>query len=267
MANEALVTVKSLLSQENIKIKFQEILHEKAAGFTANLAVMVNNNTALAKCEPLSVVSAAIISASLDLPLDPNLGFAYIIPYGDKAQFQIGYKGFTQLAMRSGQYKNIGVVEVYEGQLLSENPLKGEYEFDWTAKKSDTIIGYAAYFSLLNGFEKTEYWAVDKVKAHGQRFSQTYKKGYGLWKDDFDSMGRKTVLKRLLSKWGILSIEMQNAVKYDQSVINDPNNPDDITYVDVTEQKSFNEDEKIEAKKATVAEKVGAENKGGKLEF
>lgn len=212
-------TVKSLLSQANVKSKFEEILRDRANAFTANLAVMVNNNAALSKCDPMSVISAAVVAASLDLPIDPNLGFAHIVPYGEKAQFQIGFKGFIQLAMRSGQYSRIGVTEIYEGQLLDENPLTGEYTFDFKAKKSETIIGWAAYFKTVNGFEKTLYWPVEKIKKHGLRFSQTFKKGFGLWKDDFDSMAAKTVLKALLSKWGVLSTEMQNAVKFDQGVV------------------------------------------------
>ena len=212
-------TVKHLLSQTNVKSKFEEILRDRANAFTANLAVMVNNNAALMKCDPMTVISAAVVAASLDLPIDPNLGFAHIVPYGDKAQFQIGYKGFIQLAMRSGQYSRIGVTEIYDGQLIDENPLTGEYVFDFKAKKSETIIGWAAYFKTLNGFEKTMYWSVEKIKKHGIRFSQTYKKGFGLWKDDFDAMASKTVLKALLSKWGILSTEMQNAIRFDQGVV------------------------------------------------
>jgi len=243
MENKPSITVKSLLSQDNVKARFKEVLQDKAAGFTANLAVMVNNNTALSKCDPMSIISAAVVSASLDLPLDPNLGFAAIVPYKckvkenniekwvDKAQFQMMYKGFIQLAMRSGQYKTIGSTPIYEGQLISENPLSGEYIFDFSIK-SDKIIGYAAYFKLLNGFEKTIYWNIDKIKSHGLKFSKSFQKEYGLWIDDFDSMAIKTVLKLLLSKWGVLSIEMQKAVKLDQSVINDDETIEDIDYVD-----------------------------------
>lgn len=214
-------TVKSLLSNQNVKAKFEEILKERAAGFTANLAVMVNNSAALSKCDPMTVVSAAVVAASLNLPLDPNLGFAAVVPFGNQASFQIMYKGLIQLAMRSGQYQTINVTEVYEGELTGENRVTGEYTFDFSAKKSDKIVGYAAYFKLMNGFEKTEYWPVEKIERHGKRYSQTYKKGFGLWKDDFESMARKTVLKSLISRWGILSIEMQNAVKYDQGVVRD----------------------------------------------
>lgn len=247
------LTVKSLLSQDNVKAKFQEVLKEKAAGFTANLAVMVNNTAALQKLDPTSIISAAVVSASLDLPLDPNLGFAAIVPYGDKAQFQIMYKGLIQLAMRSGQYKTIGVTEIYEGELISENRLTGEYIFDFTAKKSDKVIGFAAYFALLNGFEKTVYWPMSQVEAHGKRFSQTFKKGYGLWKDDFISMGKKTVLKNLISKWGILSIEMQRAVKFDQGVIKN-DETEEVEYVDANTIKSFDTDEPITARKVSSEE-------------
>jgi len=243
-------TVKSLLSADNVKAKFTEILKERAAGFTANLAIMVNNSAALSKCDAKTIISAAVVSASLDLPLDPNLGFAAIVPYGDKAQFQIMYKGLIQLAMRSGQYKTIGVTEIYEGELISENRLTGEYVFDFTAKTSDKVIGFAAYFSLLNGFEKTVYWKVDQVEGHGKRFSQTYKKGFGLWKDDFNSMGKKTVLKSLISKWGILSIEMQKAVKFDQGVVKDAET-EDIDYIDAPEEVSFDTDEPVTARKVT----------------
>ena len=252
MSNQQL-TVKSLLSQENVKAKFTEVLKDRAAGFTANLAIMVNNSAALSKCDPMSIISAAVVSASLDLPLDPNLGFAAVVPYGDKAQFQIMYKGLIQLAMRSGQYKTIGVTEIYEGELVSENRLTGEYVFDFTGKKSDKVIGFAAYFSLLNGFEKTVYWPYDQVEGHGKRFSQTYKKGFGLWKDDFTSMGKKTVLKSLISKWGILSIEMQKAVKFDQAVVKD-SDTEDIEYVDAPEQTSFDTDEPVTARKVKADE-------------
>lgn len=224
-------TVKSLLSTDNVKAKFQEILKDRATGFTANLAVMVNNSAQLSKCEPLSVISAAVVSASLDLPLDPNLGFAAIVPFGTSATFQIMYKGFIQLAMRSGQYKTIGVTEIFDGELKSQNRLTGEYEFDFAGKKSEKVIGYAAYFKLINGFKKTIYWPIEQVDKHGKRFSQTYKKGFGLWKDDFDSMAKKTVLKHLISKWGILSIEMQKAVKFDSGVIRDVENGN-VEYID-----------------------------------
>ena len=119
------LSVRNLLSQQNVKAKFEEILKGRAASFTANLAVIVNNNAMLSKCDPMTVISGAVIAASLDLPLDPNLGFAALVPYGQSAQFQVMYKGLIQLAQRSGQYRTMGVTEIYEGQLISENPLTG----------------------------------------------------------------------------------------------------------------------------------------------
>ena len=215
------LSVRNLLSQQNVKAKFEEILKGRAASFTANLAVIVNNNAMLSKCDPMTVISGAVIAASLDLPLDPNLGFAALVPYGQSAQFQVMYKGLIQLAQRSGQYRTMGVTEIYEGQLISENPLTGEYDFDFSAKTSDSVVGYAAYFKLLNGFEKTEYWPVDKVQKHAKKYSKTYARNSGKWVDDFDAMAKKTVIKSLLSKWGVLSIEMQRAVAADQAVVKD----------------------------------------------
>lgn len=211
--------IKTLLASETIKARFTEVLKTDAPSFMANLAVMIHNSDTLSKCDPITVISCAVVSASLKLPLDPNLGYAYIVPYGSKAQFQIGYKGLIQLAIRSGQYATIGVTEIYEGQLLYYNPLTSDCEFDFETQTSDKVIGYAAHFRLLSGFEKTVYWSVAKVKAHGLKFSQTFKKGFGLWVDNFESMAKKTVLKHTLSKWGYLSIEMQAATKYDQAIV------------------------------------------------
>ena len=217
MGNQ-LMSVKGLLSQENVKQKFQEILQGRASGFIANLAVMVNNSEALCKCDPMTVISAAVVSASLDLPLDPNLGMAAIVPYGNKAQFQIMYKGLIQLSLRSGQFKTIGVTEIYDGQLKSENPLTGDFVFDFSVKGVN-VIGYAAYFRLINGFEKTIYWPVEKVKQHGKKYSKTFSNQNGKWNDDFDAMARKTVLKSLLNTWAPKSIEMQRAIVADQAVV------------------------------------------------
>jgi recombination protein RecT len=181
----------------------------------------------------MSIITAAVIAASLDLPLDPNLGYAALVPYNEKqkdgkylkkAQFQIMYKGFVQLGIRSNLYERIGTTPIYEGQLKSENPLTGDYEFDFTVK-SDKIIGYAAYFRLKTGFEKTLYWNTEKVLKHGKRFSKTFKEDKGRWVDDFDAMAEKTVIKALLSKWGILSIEIQKAIKYDQSTVDEDFQP------------------------------------------
>lgn len=231
------LTVKTFFEADNVKKKFADLLGKKAQGFITSVLQVVNSNDLLIKATPESVYNAAATAATLELPINNNLGFAYILPYNQKqkdgtfktvAQFQLGYKGFIQLAQRSGQFKTISATPIYEGQLVGENPLTG-FEFDFTKKKSDVVIGYAAYFALLNGFEKTLYMPIENIKAHANKYSQTAKKGYGLWKDSFDDMAIKTVIKLLLAKFAPLSIEMQKAVIYDQAVIEDNG---EVTYVD-----------------------------------
>jgi recombination protein RecT len=237
------LTVKNLFARDEVRNKFQELLGKRAPGFITSVLQAVASNQLLSKAEPASVYHSAAVAATLDLPLNNNLGFAYIVPYNQSykdeagnwqkkqvAQFQMGYKGFIQLAQRSGQFKTIAATKIFDGQLVESNPLTG-YKFDFTKKDSDKIIGYASFFQLLNGFEKTLYMTVEELKAHGARFSQTAKSGKGLWNDDFEGMAIKTVLKLLLSKFAPLSIEMQKAVITDQAVINDADK-DDVTYVD-----------------------------------
>nr|DAI45059.1 MAG TPA: RecT protein [Caudoviricetes sp.] len=202
------VTIQGLVAQEDIKARFEELLGKKAPGFISSLLAVVNNNKLLAKANPRTVIAAGAMAASLDLPINQNLGFAYIIPYKDEAQFQMGYKGYIQLAMRTGQYQTINAAEVYEGEILKQNRFTGEYEFG--EKTSDKIVGYIAYFKLVNGFEKYLYMSIEEMQAHAKKFSKNYKGGTDKWGlTDFHSMAIKTVLKRLISKYGILSIEMQ----------------------------------------------------------
>ncbi len=237
METESLTT-KSLFAKENVRKKFEEMLGKRANQFITSVLQIASSNELLSKADPMSIYNAAAVAATLDLPLNNNLGFAYIVPYNQKqkdgsykvvAQFQMGYKGFIQLAQRTGQFKTIAATPIYEGQLVSMNPLTG-FEFDFT-KKGEKIIGYAAYFSLINGFEKTLYMTYEEIQKHAGKFSQTYKKGHGLWKDEFDSMALKTIIKLLLSKFAPLSIEMQKATITDQSVINNPDT-EDVTYID-----------------------------------
>lgn len=235
--------IKDLMSSEEVAKRFRDLLGKRAQGFIVSVMQVVSSNDLLKKADPHSVYAAAATAAVLDLPLNNNFGFAYIVPYakddideqGNRirkqfAQFQMGYKGFIQLAQRSGLFKTISVTEVYEGQLIEENPLTG-FAFDFTKKTSNKIIGYASYFELLNGFQKTMYMTKEMAEAHGKKYSQTYKQGFGLWKTDFDTMAMKTVMKLLLSKYAPLSIEMQRAVVADQAVINDIETQD-IEYVD-----------------------------------
>lgn len=240
MSNQ--LTTKTLFEREDVKIKFKEMLGKRATSFITSVLQIAAQNHLLATADPLSIYQAAAVAATLDLPLNQNLGFAYIVPYNQSykdeqgrwqkkqvAQFQMGYKGFIQLAQRSGQFKSIYASAIYAGQIVSENPLEG-YEFDFT-KKSDTVVGYAARFKLLNGYEATWYMSIDQLKKHGGKYSKTFTNDKGLWNTDFEGMATKTVLKLLLSKFAPLSVEMQKAVISDQSVINDADTQD-VTYID-----------------------------------
>lgn len=240
MENNQLATtgtkaVSQFLNQKNVLEKFSELLGTKSQGFIASVISSVNSNDLLKNATNESIYTAALMAATLDLPVNQNLGFAYFIPFNNRktnkqeCQFQIGYKGFIQLAMRSGQFKTIAATPILEGQLISENPLTG-FEFDFK-NKGGQVIGYAAFFSLINGFEKTLYMSIDELKKHGTQYSQTFKKGFGLWNDNFDAMASKTVLKLLLSKYAPLSIEMQKAQIADQSVIKNVDTME-IEYID-----------------------------------
>lgn len=213
-------TLKGLLGTEQVQNRFEELLGKKAPGFVSSLLAVVNNNKLLAKAEPKTVISAGAMAAALDLPINQNLGFAYIVPYGNQAQFQMGYKGYIQLAMRTGQYKNINADVVYEGEIKNVNRFTGEFEFG--ERTSDTVVGYMAYFKLTNGFEKYLYMTLDEMQAHAKRYSKNYKGGTDKWGlTDFHTMAIKTVLKRLLSKYGILSIEMMNGPQLSTALQND----------------------------------------------
>lgn len=229
MTNEITVTPKQLFEQQNVKEKFESILGKKAQGFIVSVINCISDNEMLQKADQNSILFAAANAAVLDLPINPNLGFAYIIPYNKKqkdgtfkqfAQFQIGYKGLIQLAQRSGQLHKIYATAIYEGQLIEENPLDG-FKFDFTKKDSKVVIGYACKFVLMNGFEKVVYMTVQELKTHGTKYSKTFAKGYGLWETDFEVMALKTIIKLTLSKYAPLSTEMQRALITDQSVLND----------------------------------------------
>ena len=234
MATNAIVEVKRALNAEEIKTRFGEILGAKAPQFMASITNAVTGNKYLQNCSTQSIMASAFVAASLDLPIDPNLGRAYIIPYGDKAQFQIGYKGFVELAIRTGKYKDMNAVEIYEDELKEYNPVLGKLTFatDFSqckqreAGETDKIVGYYAYYELLTGFAKGLYMTKQQVINHAERYSQAYKnkKKDSPWFINFDEMAKKTVLKRLLSKWGILSVEMQKAVAEDQKVFEEAGN-------------------------------------------
>lgn len=256
--------LKSMLANDNVKARFKEILGKKAPGFISSIVAVANSNTLLQKAEPQSIMNAAVVAATLDLPINPNLGFAYVVPYGNQAQFQMGWRGFVQLAMRSGQYKTINVNEIYEGEIKKSNRFTGEYEFG--ERSSDKIVGYMAYFSLINGFEKFLYMSKEDCEKHGRKFSQTYKRGTGIWSTDFGSMAKKTVLKMLLSKFGILSIEMQRAQTFDQAIIKDNLAETDIDEAEVSyNDNPDNEEARRNAMKEALQEAEVVDENTGEL--
>jgi recombination protein RecT len=238
------LTVKTLFAKDEVKKKFTEMLGKKAQGFITSVLQIVSQNKLLMEAEPTSIYHSAAVAATLDLPLNNNLGFAYIVPYNQKqpdgtykkvAQFQMGYKGFIQLSQRSGQFRTLNSTDVRQGEIKSHNRLTDEIEFSWIENQAERIklpvIAYVAYFKLLNGFEKLKLMYVDEIKQHGNKYSKTYGNKFGLWTTDFDGMAHKTVTKLLLSKNAPLSIEMQKAIVTDQALINDVDGTD-VTYVD-----------------------------------
>lgn len=243
-----LVALKNALSTDSVKQRFEEMLGKKAPGFITSITNVVSNNALLQKADRNSIILAAATAAALDLPINPNLGYAALIPYQDRkagtcsCQMQVMRNGWVELAQRSGQVIKITNEIVYEGELVKFNRFKDEYEFDETQRKSDKIVGYMAYVKLANGFEKTVFWTMEKCKEHGLRYSQTFKKGYGNWKDDFNGMALKTVLKHLIVKYVPKSLEMQMAIERDQaSLMGDIDNPQ-VVYVDNPNNQSANEE-------------------------
>ena len=180
----SLTKFKGLLDNAGIKKKFDEALGKKAPLFVSNLVTIMSGSDQLQKCEHMSIISSALMAASMDLPLTPGLGFAGIVPFWDsktkafKAQFQVMKKGYIQLAQRSGQFKAINVAPVYEGELKRQNKFTGEYEFDENGKTSDKVIGYVSYFKLVNGFEKYLYMPIEELDKHAMRYSKSFQKGY-----------------------------------------------------------------------------------------
>lgn len=202
----------------------------RAQRFIASISSAVAINTNLQKCDAGSILSAALLGEALNLSPSPQLGQYFLVPYGDQAQFQLGYKGYIQLAIRSGQYKDIDVIEVREGEFLGRDKITGKYQFnfieDEMSRENKPIIGYLAYFEYLNGFYKSIYWTKEKMQKHAIEYSQAYasdlkkKTNYSFWSKDFNGMAFKTMLRQLISKWGVMSIEIQEALTKDMSVIN-----------------------------------------------
>lgn len=278
--------VKGIISQDTVKKKFEEVLGKKAPQFLASITNVVAGSTQLKKCPANTIMGAAFVAATYDLPIDSNLGFAAIVPYNNnkynlqtkewekhpEAQFQMMYKGFIQLAIRSGYYEKMNCSVVYKDELVSYNPITGEVDFvtDFSQckqrmnGKSEDIAGYYAWFKLLTGFRKELFMTRAEVENHARKYSTAYrndlnnnKKG-SKWTTDFDAMALKTVIKLLLSKWGILSVDMQRAITDDQKTFDEEggseygdNKPDIVEAGDpfesnIIEADNQNEDEEIE---------------------
>ena len=256
---QGVAAIAEYMSNDKVAKKFEAMMGKRSTQFITSVLHVCANNSMLKNATPESVYQAAAVAATLDLPLNSNLGFAYIIPYNESketeqgqrytvtvAQFQMGYKGFIQLAQRSGQFKHIGASEICEGQLIEENPLTGNV-FDFSKKTSDKVIGYAASFVLHNGFETTLYMSNEKIHAHAKKYSKTYAHKNGRWILDFDGMAKKTVLKLLLSKYAPLSVEtIHSAAMFDQATIKNFETKE-IEYSDALEVEITTE-EVIEAK-------------------
>ncbi|MGL5901653.1 MAG: recombinase RecT, partial [Cetobacterium sp.] len=242
--------LKSLLATEAIRKQMKSLLGDKAGHFMMAIVGVVEGTPQLQDCEPQSIINSAIASATLDLPIEKNLGYAYIVPYKDKAQFQMGYKGYIQLALRSGQYKYINSIEIKEGELENYNLLTGEFNFkfieDINQRLEAKTIGYASYIEFTNGFRNTLYMTKEQVLDHAEKYSQSYgtdlKKGYSSsnWSKNFDAMALKTVLKLNLSKFGALSVSVQKALQIDGSSIKSISEEGTINveYVDNTSEEN-----------------------------
>lgn len=244
------------LSTNAVSENIRSVLGEGREDFVTSIISLVNANPKLQEVDHKSLINACLVSTSLHLPINSNFGFAHIIPYKNKqtglveAQFQMGYKGFIQLAVRSGQFETINVTDVREGEIVEINRLSGEIKFDWlvTDREQAAVVGFVAYFKLLSGFKKSLYMTVKELNAHGVRYSQSMKRGYGLWKDDFDAMAKKTVLKLLLSRFAPLNSStelLSRAGLADQAVVDAEdtfryvdNQPVDATEVALEKEKT-----------------------------
>lgn len=235
----------AFLNSEKVLVNISQALgKENKQRFITGVISAVNNNPALQGCTNQSILSGALLGESLKLSPSPQLGQYYLVPFNDRekgmvAQFQLGYKGYIQLAIRSGQYKKLNVLAIKEGELIRFDPLNEEIEVklieDEEQREQAATIGYYAMFEYVNGFKKALYWSKRKMEAHALKYSKGYandkKKGttWTFWSRDFDGMAYKTMLRQLISKWGIMSIDMITAMDADMTVINEDGTKD---YVD-----------------------------------
>nr|DAV21230.1 MAG TPA: RecT protein [Caudoviricetes sp.] len=265
------------LTQDAVKNQINSVIGGKNGDrFISSIVSAVNTNKELQSCTNQSILSAALLGNSLGLSPSPQLGQYYMVPFNDKAkgkvaQFQLGYKGYLQLAMRSGQYKKLNVLAIKNGELVRYDPLNEEIEVnlieDDTVRENTETIGYYAMFEYTNGFKKTLYWSKKKMEEHALKYSQAYaadkRKGtaWTFWAKDFDSMAYKTMLRQLISKWGIMSIDMMTAFDKDMAVINQ----DGSSYYVDNQEDEINEDTVIDAVPDDVGEYSTEQEEGNEV--
>lgn len=240
--------IATYLSSDAVRANIMSVVGEKdTQRFISSVVSAVQTNPQLAECTNASILSAALLGQSLNLPHSPQLSYYWMVPYNctkeingrkqtvKEATFQIGWKGYYQLAMRSGQYQKINVTAIKEGELKKYDPIEDEYEFepvtDLVKREGLPTIGYYGYFVLTNGFKKAIYWSKERMEQHAKKYSASYRNGWNtsIWKSDFDSMAQKTIIRQLIGKYGIMSVDMEMAYRSDMAVVDENGNPD---YVD-----------------------------------
>lgn len=230
--NNKAKTLRGYLDNPGVKARLNEVLGKNASAFASALITVYNSNRQLQECTLRSIMGAAVLAATVNLSINPALGHAYLVPYKGQCTLQVGYKGMIQLAHRTGKYERLHAGPIHEGEIRGFEPLTGDPIIG--EKLSDTVIGYAAYMRLNNGFEKVVYMTTAEIEEHALKYSTSYRydrKNNGstsIWTKNYESMACKTVMRRLLTKWGVLSIEMAKALQGDQTVV-DKNT---VTYVD-----------------------------------
>ena len=258
---------------KEIKKRLEDRLGDKAGTFVATVLDLYAEDKNLALCDPHMIIKEALKAAALDLPVNKNLGFAYVIPYKTGKvmipHFQMGWKGYVQLAIRSGQYKHLNTGVIFEGETVVEDRIRGTLKIEGE-KKNDNAIGFFCYMQLLNGFEKALFWSKDKAAAHGKKYSKSYNSSYSVWKTDFNAMALKTMFLQLVPKYGPLTVDMNTALLSDRGDLipfkklpilpEEKRKAIDITpeKIDIkmppSEQEEFSEQEQAEIRKQELKE-------------
>ena len=257
--------LSAYLTSDAVRKRINDVVGGKdGQRFISSIVSAVNANESLKECTPQSIFSAALLGESLKLSPSPQLGQYYLVPFngkekGKNAQFQLGYKGYIQLAIRSGQYKKLNVLAIKEGELVRFDPLTEEIEVnlieDEEVREEAKTTGYYAMFEYTNGFRKAIYWSKKKMEAHAKKYSKSYCKSSSVWQTNFDAMAYKTMLRQLISKWGIMSIDMVSALDADMAVINEDGTKNYVDNASYTYTES-NKEDVIEVKEVKVEQET-----------